>query len=94
MLKHRRDGGVSLRTLHICMITGAAFMCSLMPITTCHSLRSFHHLTERSERRIELKKAARELMDASDAEDLFEKTDAAMARSKQSGKHTCPFCPG
>ena len=58
--------GISLRTIHLWLIIGAAIISCLMFYSTYHLSTSFRHLTETSEQQIELRKAARELMDASD----------------------------
>ncbi len=64
--KDKEKDGVSLRTIYICLIIGAVIICSLMLYTTFQLSASFTHLTKTSEQQIELRKAARELMDASD----------------------------
>lgn len=58
--------GISLRTIHTWMIIGAVIISTLMFYATYDLFRNFRHLTETSEQQIELRKAARELMDASD----------------------------
>ena len=58
--------GISLRTIHLWLIIGAAIISCLMFYSTYNLSTSFRHLTETSEQQIELRKAARELMDASD----------------------------
>lgn len=58
--------GISLRTIHLWLIIGAAIISCLMFYSTYQLSTSFRHLTETSEQQIELRKAARELMDASD----------------------------
>ena len=58
--------GISLRTFHTWMIIGAVIISALMFYATYDLFRNFRHLTETSEQQIELRKAARELMDASD----------------------------
>ena len=65
-LKHKRDGGISLRTTHFILVIGAVFISCLMFYSTFHLSVSFQRLTDASEEQIELRKAARELMDASD----------------------------
>lgn len=60
------ETGISLRTIHFWLIAGSVILCSLMFFSTYHLSESFRHLTEASEEQIELRKAARELMDASD----------------------------
>lgn len=63
--KEKKDG-ISLRSIHLWMIIGAAIISAVMFFSTYHLTQSFRHLTETSEQQIELRKAARELMDASD----------------------------
>ncbi len=58
--------GISLRTIHLWLIIGAAIISCLMFYSTYQLSTSFRQLTETSEQQIELRKAARELMDASD----------------------------
>ena len=58
--------GISLRTIHLWLIIVAAIISCLMFYSTYNLSTSFRHLTETSEQQIELRKAARELMDASD----------------------------
>ena len=58
--------GISLRTIHLWLIIGAVIISCLMFYSTYNLSTSFRHLTETSEQQIELRKAARELMDASD----------------------------
>ena len=64
--KPNEKDGISLRTIHLCLIVGAVIISILMLFSTYHLFTSFRHLTETSEQQIELRKAARELMDASD----------------------------
>lgn len=64
MLQQRN--GISLRTIHICLVIGAVIMAAFMLYATFHLTTSFSHITQASEHQIELRKAARELMDASD----------------------------
>ena len=66
LLKQKPKDGISLRTVHLCLIIGAVIISGLMLFSTYHLFSSFRHLTETSEQQIELRKAARELMDASD----------------------------
>lgn len=66
MSNREPDRGISLRTIHLCLIIGAAIICSLMLFATYQLSVSFSNLTEKAELQIELRKAARELMDASD----------------------------
>ena len=61
-----KAGGISLRTIHLFLIIGAVAIAALMILTTYHLSTSFSRLAETSEQQIELRKAARELMDASD----------------------------
>ncbi len=62
----KKKDGVSLRTIHTWLIIGAAIISCLMFYSTFQLSTSFHRLTESAEQQIELRKAARELMDASD----------------------------
>ena len=64
--KSPRKDGVSLRTMHLVLIVGAVLIAGVMFFFTCRLSSDFRELTEASERQIELRKAARELMDASD----------------------------
>jgi len=64
--KHMRGDGISLRTIHTCLIVGAVIISGLMLFSTFHLSTSFRDLTDASEQQISLRKAARELMDASD----------------------------
>lgn len=61
-----QKGGVSLRTIHACLVVGAVVISGMMLFSTYHLFTSFSHLTQASEEQIELNEAARELMDASD----------------------------
>ena len=63
--KQKKDG-ISLRAIDLCLIIIAVIIAVLMVYSTFHLTSSFRHLTEKSEEQIELRKAARELMDASD----------------------------
>lgn len=58
--------GISLRTINISLIIGAVLVSALMFVSTFRLSSSFRRVTETSEQQIELRKAARELMDASD----------------------------
>ena len=58
--------GISLRTVNFCLIIGAFIISTLVFYFTFNLSSSFRHVTETSEQQIELRKAARELMDASD----------------------------
>ena len=64
--KQKKKDGVSLRTVHFWLIIGAIIISVLMLYATYHLSASFRSLTATSEQQIELRKAARELMDASD----------------------------
>ena len=66
MLQRKQNDGLSLRTIHICLVIGAVIMAGLMLYATVHLSTDFSHIAQASEQRIELRKAARELMDASD----------------------------
>lgn len=61
-----QGGGISLRTIHTWLIVGAVIISGLMIFSTFHLSTSFRDLTDASEQQISLRKAARELMDASD----------------------------
>ena len=63
---HGKDKGVSLRTIHFWLIIGAVVISALMLYFTIYLSRSFRRLAETTEQQIELRKSARELMDASD----------------------------
>ena len=64
-MKEKKDG-ISLRAIYIALVIGAALMAGVMIFLTYHLSTSSVHLAEISEQQIELRKAARELMDASD----------------------------
>lgn len=67
VLEERQErGGISLRTVHLYLIIGAAIISCLMFYSTFQLTTSFRDLAQTSEQQIELRKAARELMDASD----------------------------
>ncbi len=66
VINEKRYDGISLRTIHTWLIIGAVIVSALMFYATYDLFKSFRHLTETSEQQIELRKAARELMDASD----------------------------
>ena len=66
MLQRKQNDGLSLRTIHICLVIGAVIMAALMLYATVHLSTDFSHIAQASEQRIELRKTARELMDASD----------------------------
>ncbi|MDO5703090.1 MAG: GGDEF domain-containing protein [Lachnospiraceae bacterium] len=66
VIKKEEHEGISLRTIHFWLIAGAVLISALMIYFTFKLSTSFHHLTDTSEQQIELRKAARELMDASD----------------------------
>ena len=66
MLTREQDKGISLRMIHLCLIIGAVIICSLMLFATFQLSANFNRLTEKAETNIELRKAAQELMDASD----------------------------
>lgn len=65
-LKREKNEGISLRTIYFWLIIGAVAISGVMLYFTFQLSSSFRHLTETSEQQIELRKAARELMDASD----------------------------
>ena len=65
-LKQIRSDGISLRTTYLLLVIGAVIISGLMFYSTFRLSHSFQRLTAASEEQIELRKAARELMDASD----------------------------
>ena len=65
-MKRRDTKGISLRTIHAWLIIGATLLTAIMFLSTFQVTKSFGHLTETLEQQIVLRKAARELMDASD----------------------------
>ena len=65
-VKEKKKKGISLRTVHTWLIVGSMIISILMFYATYDLSKSFHHLTKASEDQIELRKAARELMEASD----------------------------
>jgi diguanylate cyclase (GGDEF)-like protein len=58
--------GISLRTIHKWLIVGALILAGMLFCYTFQVVANFKDLAEASELQIELRKAARELMDASD----------------------------
>ena len=66
MLKQDRKEGISLRTVNLVLMIGAVIISCMMFFSTYQLSSSFQNLTSASEEQIELRKAARELMDASD----------------------------
>lgn len=66
MMKQDKNEGISLRTVHTWLIIGAVIISGLMFYATYDLSRSFRYLTETAEEQITLRKAARELMEASD----------------------------
>ena len=66
MSTKKERNGISLRVIHIFLVIGALFLAGLMLYSTFYLSASFRDLTEKSEKHIELQKAAVELMDASD----------------------------
>lgn len=66
VMKQKENDGISLRTVHFWLIVGAIIISALMFYATYHLAASFRNLTGTSEQQIEMRKAARELMDASD----------------------------
>ena len=65
-IQRKQSKGISLRTIHFWLIIGAVLISGLMLFSTFHLSAGFRDLTETSEQQIQLRKAARELMDASD----------------------------
>ena len=57
--KHMRGDGISLRTIHTCLIIGAVIISGLMLFSTFHLSTSFRDLADASEQQISLRKAAR-----------------------------------
>ena len=66
MFSKQRQNGISLRKAHIFLVAGAILIAALMFYSTVRLNLSFHRLTDAAEGQIELRKATRELMDASD----------------------------
>ena len=64
--KRDKTEGISLRTIYFWLIIGAVIISGVMVYFTFQLSSSFRRLTETSEQQIELRKAARELLDASD----------------------------
>ena len=64
--KREKNEGISLRTINFWLIIGAVIISGVMLYFTFQLSSSFRHLTETSEQQIELRNAARELLDASD----------------------------
>ncbi len=64
--KEYRDEGISLRKTHLILVIGAVIIAAALFFTTFHLSVSFRQMTDTLEQQIELRKAARELMDASD----------------------------
>ena len=66
MSPKKQRNGVSLRNIQIFLVVGALLLSGLMLFSTHRLNRSFQQMTATSEQHIELRKAAQELMDASD----------------------------
>ena len=64
--KKLKEKGVSLRATQVVLVIGAVIISAFLFYSTYHLSVSFKKLTDASEEQIELRKAARELMDASD----------------------------
>ena len=64
--KREKNEGISLRTINFWLIIGAVIISGVMLYFTFQLSSSFRHLAETSEQQIELRNAARELLDASD----------------------------
>ena len=62
----KQHEGLSLRTIHIWILIGTVLVSALMLYSNFDLFHSSQRLVEVSEQQIELRKAARELMDASD----------------------------
>ena len=62
----KKNDGVSLRTVNILLIAGAVIMSALVFFSTYSLSTGFRRLADVSEQQIELRKAVRELTDASD----------------------------
>lgn len=58
--------GISLRKTHLVLVICAVIIAAALFFTTFYLSVSFRHMTDTLEQQIELRKAARELMDASD----------------------------
>ena len=65
-LNQRPEKGISLRAINICLIIGAVLLSGLIFFFTFRLSFVFHRVTEAAEEQIDLRKAALELMDASD----------------------------
>ncbi|MER2152302.1 MAG: GGDEF domain-containing protein [Candidatus Limivicinus sp.] len=65
-MKVKMDKGISLRTTHLILVIVAIIVSGLMFYATFHLSVSFRNMAQATEEQIELRKAARELMDASD----------------------------
>ena len=83
--------GISLKVVNIVLIAVALVLCALMIYSTFHLAAGTSTLTDTTEQQIELRKAAREMMDASDSKELFERADSALYTAKNKGKHTYSF---
>ena len=66
LMKVKMDKGISLRTTHLILVIVAIIVSGLMFYATFHLSVSFRNMAQATEEQIELRKAARELMDASD----------------------------
>lgn len=66
MFSKQRQNGISLRKAHVLLVVGAMVIAGLMFYSTFRLTLSFHRMTDAAEGQIELRKATRELMDASD----------------------------
>ncbi len=65
-MNKNQDGGISLKTIHIFLVIVTVIICVIVLFVTYRLSNRFQQLTETSEQQIGLRKAARELMDASD----------------------------
>ena len=66
MEENRKRHGISLRVVNIVLIALALILCGVMLYSTFHLAEGSRSLTDTTEQQIELRKAAREMMDASD----------------------------
>ena len=66
MSTKKKSNGISLRAIHLILVVGAFLLSGLMIYSTYSLSASFRAMTAKSEKHIELQKAAAELMDASD----------------------------
>lgn len=94
LLKKAKKEGISLRTIHGWLVILAVITCGLLIASTFYSFATFRHLSEATDDYIELQKAAYELMNASDARELFTQADRALYESKRRGRCDFTFFTG